>query len=145
MRAFGTFRSGPTNDRRSAADDVAAIWRASSDRWFEKDAAFDAAFHDRFLNLHMAVAARRPTPLGGGNRQHVREGSQRKPRRGPAVIVGAMPTHVDHRVDRGRPSDDFPARALYASAICIGLQLVKLHPVVETIPHDLAAAERNGN
>lgn len=52
-------------DRRSKADDhiapneVVAYWRASSDRWFEKDAVFDAVFRDRFLDLHMAVAARR--------------------------------------------------------------------------------------
>lgn len=46
-------------NRRSAPDNVVAFWRASSDRWFEKDAVFDAAFRDRFLDLHMAVAARR--------------------------------------------------------------------------------------
>ncbi len=57
MRAFGNWRSDA--NRRIAADNVVAFWRASSDRWFEKDAAFDAAFRNRFLDLHMAVAARR--------------------------------------------------------------------------------------
>ncbi|MBN9085145.1 MAG: hypothetical protein BGP06_19825 [Rhizobiales bacterium 65-9] len=45
--------------RYSAPDDVMAFWRASCDRWLEKDAAFDAAFRERFLDLHMVVAARR--------------------------------------------------------------------------------------
>ncbi len=57
MRAFGGWRPG--SDRKGTAEDVVAFWRASSDRWFEKDAAFDADFRDRFLDLHMAVAARR--------------------------------------------------------------------------------------
>jgi len=60
MRAFETFRARrPNTDRHSGAEDVVAFWRTSSDCWFEKDAAFDAMFRDRFLNLHMAVAARR--------------------------------------------------------------------------------------
>lgn len=45
--------------RYSPPEDVVAFWRASRDRWFEKDAAFDAAFRDNFLDVHMAVAARR--------------------------------------------------------------------------------------
>jgi uncharacterized protein (DUF924 family) len=44
-------------------EDIAAVvgfWRqAGPDRWFEKDAAFDADFHDRFRDLHFAAAARR--------------------------------------------------------------------------------------
>jgi uncharacterized protein (DUF924 family) len=60
MRAFNTLRLRRLNeDRHSASEDVVAFWRASSDRWFDKDAAFDAAFGKRFLDLHMAVAARR--------------------------------------------------------------------------------------
>lgn len=60
MRAFEAFRAQrPNTDRHSGAEDVVAFWRASSDRWFEKDAAFDAMFRDRFLDLHMAAAARR--------------------------------------------------------------------------------------
>lgn len=43
-------------------NDIAAIlafWRgAGRERWFEKDAAFDASFHDRFRALHFAAAAR---------------------------------------------------------------------------------------
>ena len=43
----------------STPEDVVAFWRASSDRWFAKDADFDRAFRERFLDRHMAVAARR--------------------------------------------------------------------------------------
>lgn len=57
MKAFGNRRSNA--DRHIVPNEVVAFWRASSDRWFEKDAAFDAAFRDGFLDLHMAVAARR--------------------------------------------------------------------------------------
>ncbi|MDA8051521.1 MAG: DUF924 family protein [Rhodospirillales bacterium] len=40
--------------------DVVAFWReVGAEKWFAKDAAFDAAFRERFLGLHMAVAARR--------------------------------------------------------------------------------------
>ncbi|WP_332304768.1 DUF924 family protein [Rhizobium sp. GR12] len=56
-KAFRNWRSNA--DRHGTPDDVVAFWRASSDRWFEKDAAFDVAFRDRFLDLHMAVATRR--------------------------------------------------------------------------------------
>lgn len=39
---------------------VVDFWRAAGrEKWFEKDDAFDAGFRDRFLALHMEVAARR--------------------------------------------------------------------------------------
>lgn len=41
------------------ASAVAAFWAASSTHWFEKDAGFDHAFRERFLGLHMDVAARK--------------------------------------------------------------------------------------
>lgn len=38
---------------------LTGFWRtAGPERWFAKDAAFDAAFRDRFLGTHMAAAAR---------------------------------------------------------------------------------------
>lgn len=45
-------------DRISA---VIAFWLEAGgrDRWFDKDAAFDRDFRERFLELHMEVAARR--------------------------------------------------------------------------------------
>lgn len=57
MKTFGRWRSHA--DRLIVAEEVVAFWRASSDKWFDKDAAFDATFRDRFLGLHMAVAAGR--------------------------------------------------------------------------------------
>jgi len=47
-----------TDDPGSAA--VVAFWREAGalGRWFDKDASFDRAFRDRFLDLHMTVAAR---------------------------------------------------------------------------------------
>ena len=40
--------------------DIVAFWReAGEDKWFDKDVAFDGACRERFLALHMAVAARR--------------------------------------------------------------------------------------
>jgi uncharacterized protein (DUF924 family) len=45
-------------DRISA---VIGFWleAGARDRWFDRDARFDRDFRDRFLDLHMAVAARR--------------------------------------------------------------------------------------
>ncbi|HUD40508.1 MAG TPA: DUF924 family protein [Dokdonella sp.] len=40
-----------------AAADVVAFWReAGPQRWFDKDAAFDARFRERFLDAHFAAA-----------------------------------------------------------------------------------------
>ncbi|WP_374788901.1 DUF924 family protein [Brucella oryzae] len=41
--------------------DVVAFWADAGERgqWFAKNAAFDRAFHDRYVDLHMAVASRR--------------------------------------------------------------------------------------
>ena len=41
------------------ASAVVAFWAASSAHWFDKDAGFDHAFSERFLGLHMDVAARK--------------------------------------------------------------------------------------
>lgn len=41
------------------AGDVLHFWRqAGPDKWFDKDASFDAAFHERFRDLHFAAARR---------------------------------------------------------------------------------------
>ncbi|MFK8253774.1 DUF924 family protein [Ancylobacter terrae] len=45
-------------DDERGIDDIVAFWRGAPDAWFDKDPAFDAAFRDRFLHRHMAVAAR---------------------------------------------------------------------------------------
>lgn len=37
---------------------VVSFWTASSEHWFDKDVGFDRAFRERFLDLHMDVAAR---------------------------------------------------------------------------------------
>ena len=42
----------------SAADCVSFWLEAGWDKWFTKDAAFDAHFRDRFLDLHYAAARR---------------------------------------------------------------------------------------
>lgn len=40
-----------------AADEVLSFWRqAGPEKWFDKDAEFDASFHDRFRELHFAAA-----------------------------------------------------------------------------------------
>ncbi|NTJ41029.1 DUF924 family protein [Agrobacterium larrymoorei] len=42
-----------------SAADVLAFWKdAGSEKWFEKDAHFDASFHDRFRELHFMAARR---------------------------------------------------------------------------------------
>ncbi len=42
-----------------SAADVLAFWKdAGPDKWFEKDAHFDASFHDRFRELHFMAARR---------------------------------------------------------------------------------------
>ncbi|WP_439815847.1 DUF924 family protein [Zavarzinia sp. CC-PAN008] len=46
----------PTNTDPTS---VVAFWReAGPERWFAKDDAFDADFRQRFMDLHLAVAAR---------------------------------------------------------------------------------------
>ncbi|MCY1665198.1 DUF924 family protein [Rhizobium sp. SL86] len=40
-----------------AVVEVLSFWReAGPDKWFDKDAEFDASFHDRFRDLHFAAA-----------------------------------------------------------------------------------------
>ncbi|MBS7699659.1 MULTISPECIES: DUF924 family protein [unclassified Chelatococcus] len=46
-------------DSGELAAEVVGFWRASEGRWFAKDKRFDAAFRERFLDLHLAVSARR--------------------------------------------------------------------------------------
>lgn len=50
--------SASSDDERHVAE-ILDFWRSAPDAWFEKDPAFDAAFRDRFLDCHMAAAARR--------------------------------------------------------------------------------------
>lgn len=41
----------------AAPSEVLSFWReAGPDKWFDKDAEFDASFHDRFRELHFAAA-----------------------------------------------------------------------------------------
>ncbi|UHS62733.1 DUF924 family protein [Agrobacterium vaccinii] len=43
----------------TSASDVIAFWKdAGPEKWFDKDAQFDATFHDRFRDLHFAAARR---------------------------------------------------------------------------------------
>lgn len=50
----------PTDASLSEASAVLAFWReAGPERWFKKDAAFDAEFRTRFWEAHLAAAARR--------------------------------------------------------------------------------------
>ncbi len=43
----------------TSASDVLSFWRAAGpEKWFDKNAVFDAAFHDRFRDLHFAAARR---------------------------------------------------------------------------------------
>lgn len=60
MRNHAT-AAGPQSMPATPADAsaVVAFWAASSARWFDKDAGFDQAFRERFLGLHMDVAARK--------------------------------------------------------------------------------------
>lgn len=46
--------------RRDLPEAVVAFWRKAGEqgKWFEKDTAFDREFRNRFLDLHLAVAAR---------------------------------------------------------------------------------------
>ena len=51
--------SMPSQDHTSTADKIVGFWRqAGPDKWFEKDAAFDAVFHDLFREAHFAAARR---------------------------------------------------------------------------------------
>lgn len=50
--------TGFTRATAAGARAVISFWAASSAHWFDKDAGFDRAFRERFLDLHMKVAAR---------------------------------------------------------------------------------------
>ncbi|WP_244910294.1 DUF924 family protein [Agrobacterium rosae] len=42
-----------------SASDVLSFWKdAGPEKWFDKDAQFDATFHDRFRDLHFTAARR---------------------------------------------------------------------------------------
>ncbi|MBS7703764.1 DUF924 family protein [Chelatococcus asaccharovorans] len=60
MRNLAT-AAGPQSLPATPADAsaVVAFWAASSTHWFDKDAGFDHTFRERFLGLHMDVAARK--------------------------------------------------------------------------------------
>jgi uncharacterized protein (DUF924 family) len=50
---------GPRRGTVDTAQSVIDFWRdAGAERWFRKDAAFDALFRERFLGLHFAAARR---------------------------------------------------------------------------------------
>lgn len=47
------------NDTAALAADIVDFWKkAGPDKWFDKDAAFDSHFHDRFRDTHFAAARR---------------------------------------------------------------------------------------
>ncbi|OZI69816.1 hypothetical protein CAL24_23735 [Bordetella genomosp. 2] len=54
-----TRRKPILNKPHDDPDAVVRFWReAGPERWFRKDTAFDQAFRERFLDLHMAAARR---------------------------------------------------------------------------------------
>lgn len=61
--AEGVRNAGRRTHLRNADDRIASVigfWSEAGERgrWFAKDASFDRIFNDRFLDLHMEVAAR---------------------------------------------------------------------------------------
>lgn len=52
--------NAPCGGRGEPAAAVVAFWREAGAKgnWFDKNAAFDRAFRERFLNLHQKVTAR---------------------------------------------------------------------------------------
>ena len=47
------------NDTAELAADIVDFWKkAGPEKWFDKDAAFDNRFHDRFRDAHFAAARR---------------------------------------------------------------------------------------
>ena len=57
------------------------------------------------------------------HRQHRVEGPARIAERGPVVVIGAVPPHVDHRVDGARTAQHLPARLVTAAAAEARLRL----------------------
>ena len=57
---IATLRIRPRGDDVLISD-VVGFWKhaGAQGRWFDKDEGFDRIFRDRYLDLHMAVAARR--------------------------------------------------------------------------------------
>jgi uncharacterized protein (DUF924 family) len=52
-------RRGARSTGIDAASAVVDFWCASEAHWFSKDEVFDQTFHDRFIDLHLEVTARR--------------------------------------------------------------------------------------
>lgn len=48
----------PTLPTTPHVQDVVNFWQVSEEHWFAQEPAFDRAFRERFLDLHMAAAAR---------------------------------------------------------------------------------------
>ncbi|MEE9983992.1 DUF924 family protein [Agrobacterium pusense] len=47
------------NDTAKLAEEIVDFWKkAGPEKWFDKDAAFDSHFHDRFRDAHFAAARR---------------------------------------------------------------------------------------
>ena len=94
-----------------------------------------------------AVFARPALPrfLPAKVRQDVRVGPAAETARRPAVVVGAVPPHVGHGVDRGRAADHLAARALDRPAADARLGFGEVHPVVAPLLEDPAPAERDAD
>ena len=104
-------RRGPACERQDGAPatpaDVLAFWRAAGpDKWFNKDAAFDAEIGTRFLPTYRSGRRRPPGALGGDARG--RAGAARRARPVPAQHVPRQRAHLRGRSarPRGRRSGD---------------------------------------
>src|SRR5262249_3139102 len=91
--------------------------------------------HARRLNAQLAAdrvrlaRAQKMVLVAAEERQHVAGSPAGESELAPVVIVGGLPAHVDHGVDRGGAADHLAARIVEAAAVEAFLRLGLEHPV----------------
>ena len=76
-------------------------------------------------------------------RQHVVPAPAGKPELAPVIVVGRLPAHIDHGVDRGGAADHLAAGIVEAAAVEAFLRLGLEHPVRARIADGKKVADRD--
>ena len=103
----------------------------------------------RFLDAPLAArAVQRARPgemilVLAEDRQHVIPAPALKTELPPAIVVGCLPTHVDHGVDRRTSADDLAARIGQRTAIQAGFVHRLEHPIRARIANGEKIADGN--
>ena len=105
--------------------------------------------HPRRLDPHLAAhavccaGAEKMVLVLAEERQHVVAAPAGKPELAPMVVIGGLPAHIDHGVDRGGAADHLAARIVEAAAVEPFLRLGLEHPVRAGIADGEQIADRD--